>query len=281
MGTEPADMTASPGALVPVALEAVALAGDLIRSRRPGTLTAKGDRDMASELDFAVERAVRARLRLRTPEVAVLGEEEGVTGRYDGDLLWALDPIDGTANFVHGMPLAGVSLGLLRGDRPVLGAIDLPFLGARYWAVEHAGAYEGDRRIFASRTGGLREAIVAIGDYAVGAGAEERNTPRLALTERLAGRVQRVRMLGSAAIDLAWVAEGKLDACVTLSNNPWDTAAGVVIAREAGAVVIDLDGSDHTAASAATIAVAPRVAGELLDLVQSWRQVAPPHARGA
>lgn len=69
-------MTASPGALVPVALEAVALAGDLIRSRRPGTLTAKGDRDMASELDFAVERAVRARLRLRTPEVAVLGEEE-------------------------------------------------------------------------------------------------------------------------------------------------------------------------------------------------------------
>lgn len=274
-------MTASPGALVPAALEAAALAGDLIRSRRPGTLTAKGDRDMASELDFAVERAVRAHLRRRTPDVAVLGEEEGVTGRYDGDLLWALDPIDGTANFVHGMPLTGVSLGLLRGDRPVLGVIDLPFLGARYWAVEHAGAYEGDRRISASRTGGLREAIVAIGDYAVGVGAEEKNVLRLALTERLAGRVQRVRMLGSAAIDLAWVAEGKLDACVALSNNPWDTAAGVVIAREAGAVVVDLDGSDHTSASAATIAVAPRLAGELLDLVRSWQEVAQPHARGA
>jgi myo-inositol-1(or 4)-monophosphatase len=265
-------MTASPGALVPLALEAVAIAGDLIRSRRPGSLTAKGDRDMASELDYAVEREVRAHLRRRTPGVAILGEEEGVTGHYDGGLLWTLDPIDGTANFVHGMPLTGVSLGLLRGDRPVLGVIDLPFLDARYWAVENAGAYRGERRIEASRTTGLGEAIVAIGDYAVGAGAQEKNLLRLALNAHLAGRVQRVRMLGSAAIDLAWLAEGKLDASMTLSNKPWDTAAGVAIAREAGAVVVDLDGSDHTSASAATIAVTPGVAGELLDLVGQARQ---------
>ena len=265
-------MTASPGALVPLALEAVAIAGDLIRSRRPGSLTAKGDRDMASELDYAVEREVRAHLRRRTPGVAIRGEEEGVTGHYDGGLLWTLDPIDGTANFVHGMPLTGVSLGLLRGDRPVLGVIDLPFLDARYWAVENAGAYRGERRIEASRTTGLGEAIVAIGDYAVGAGAQEKNLLRLALNAHLAGRVQRVRMLGSAAIDLAWLAEGKLDASMTLSNKPWDTAAGVAIAREAGAVVVDLDGSDHTSTSAATIAVTPGVAGELLDLVGQARQ---------
>jgi myo-inositol-1(or 4)-monophosphatase len=264
-------MTASPGALLPAAIEAVTIANELIRSRLPGPLTAKGDRDMASDLDFAVERAVRAHLRERTPGVAILGEEEGVSGDPDSELLWALDPIDGTANLVHGMPLTGVSLGLLYERRPVLGVIDLPFLDARYWAVEHAGAYVGDRRIAASRTTSLREAMVAIGDYAVGVGADEKNHLRLALTEHLAGRAQRVRMLGSAAIDLAWVAEGRLDASMTMSNQPWDTAAGVVIAREAGAVVIDLDGSDHTSSSVATIAVAPGVAEELLALV-GWAQ---------
>jgi myo-inositol-1(or 4)-monophosphatase len=267
METEPAGMTALPGALLPIALEAVAIAGELIRSRPPGSLTAKGDRDMASELDYAVERAVRAHLRERTPGVAILGEEEGVTGACGGELLWALDPIDGTANFVHGMPLTGVSLGLLRRDRPVLGVIDLPFLGARYRAVEHTGAYVGDRRITTSRTSGLSDSIVALGDYAVGVGAAEKNRLRLALSEHLAGRVQRVRMLGSAALDLAWVAEGKLDASMTMSNEPWDTAAGVIIAREAGAIVIDQDGSDHTSASAATIAVAPGIVEELLAVV--------------
>lgn len=259
-------MTPSPDALLPYALEAVAIAGELVRSRMPGPVFAKGDRDMATELDFAVERAVRAHLRERTPDIAVLGEEEGVSGESGSELLWALDPIDGTANLLHGMPLTGVSLGLLRHDRPVLGVIDLPFLGTRYQAVEHAGAYAAGRRMTVSRTRHLRDAVVAVGDYAVGAQAEEKNRLRLALSARLAGRVQRVRMLGSAAVDLAWVADGKLDASMTMSNQPWDTAAGVIIAREAGAVVIDLDGSDHTASSAATIAVAPGLAEELLAL---------------
>lgn len=259
----------TPEALLPVAIEAVTIAGDLIRGRLPVDVIAKGDRDMATDLDFAVERAVRAHLRDRTPDVAVLGEEEGVTGDADGELLWALDPVDGTANLLHGIPLSGVSLGLVRGGRPVLGVIDLPFLGARYRAVEHGGAYAGERRMATSRTGRLRDAVVAVGDYAVGAGAEEKNRLRLALSARLAGRVQRVRMLGSAAVDLAWLADGRLDASMTLSNQPWDTAAGVVIAREAGAVVIDLDGSDHTSASTYTIAVAPGLAEELLALV-AW-----------
>jgi myo-inositol-1(or 4)-monophosphatase len=87
--------------------------------------------------------------------------------------------------------------------------------------------------IKASTTKNLNEAIIAIGDYAVGANARQRNAPRLALTTALATTVQRVRMLGSAATDLAWVAEGRLDGCVILSNKPWDTAAGVFIASEA------------------------------------------------
>jgi myo-inositol-1(or 4)-monophosphatase len=265
-------MTTSLGALLPVALDAVTIGADLIRSRAPAGLTAKGDRDMATDLDYAVERAIRAHLRDHTPGVPILGEEEGVTGGLGGGLLWALDPIDGTANFVHGLPLCGVSLGLLRRGRAVLGVIDLPFLGARDSAVEHAGARHGERRIAASTTGSLRDAIVAIGDYAVGADAEEKNRLRLALTARLAAEVQRVRMLGSSAIDLAWVAEGRLDASVTMSNKPWDTAAGVIIAREAGAVVVDHDGTDHTVDSAATIAAAPGVAEEISALIAQARE---------
>ncbi|MCW2948918.1 MAG: inositol monophosphatase [Actinoallomurus sp.] len=265
-------MTTSTGALLTVALEAVTIARELMRSRAPGLLTAKGDRDMATELDYAIERAVRAHLRDRTPAVPILGEEEGVTGDRGGDLLWVLDPVDGTANLVHGIPLCGVSLGLVRRDRPVLGVIDLPFLGTRYSAVEHAGAHLGDRRIGTSTTGSLHDAVVAIGDYAVGADAAEKNRLRLALNEQLAGRAQRVRMLGSAAIDLAWVAEGKLDVSLTMSNKPWDTAAGVIIAREAGAVVIDQDGSDHTSDSAATIAAAPGVVEEIVALVVRTRE---------
>lgn len=261
-------MTPSLGELLPIAQEAVAAAGELMRSRLPGTLVAKGDRDMATELDYAIERAVRDRLRERTPGVPVLGEEEGLTGDRSGDLLWTLDPVDGTANLVHDIPLCGVSLGLVHNDRAVLGVIDLPFLGMRYAAVDRGGAYAGDRRIRTRTTGDLREAVVAVGDYAVGAGAAEKNRLRIALNARLAGEAQRIRMLGSAAIDLAWVAEGRLDASVTLSNKPWDTAAGVVIAREAGAVVVDQDGTDHTFDSVATIAAAPGVAGELLTLVQ-------------
>ncbi|GAA2120337.1 inositol monophosphatase family protein [Actinomadura alba] len=260
-------MTTAPGSLLPAAIQAVSIASDLMRTRMPGLLTAKGDRDMASEVDYAVERAVREYLQQQTPSIAVLGEEEGTTGDTNGELLWALDPVDGTANFVRGLPLCGISLGLIHRGRSVLGVIDLPFLGTRYSAVQHAGAFLDGRRLQASSTSNLNDAIVAIGDYAVGQDAAAKNRLRFALTERLAAQTQRVRMLGSAAVDLTWIAEGKLDASLTMSNKPWDTAAGVIIAREAGAIIMDKDGTEHTAHSTATIAVAPKLADEIATLV--------------
>ncbi|MFG1853453.1 inositol monophosphatase family protein [Actinomadura geliboluensis] len=260
-------MTDAPAALLPAALKAAQIASDLVRTRLPGLLTVKGDRDMASEVDYAVERAVRDYLKERTPDIPVLGEEEGITGDTTGELLWAIDPVDGTANFVRSIPLCGISIGLIQRGRPVVGVIDLPFLGTRYHAAQHTGAYLGDRRIQASMTTDLKDAIVAIGDYAVGEGAEAKNRQRIALTERLAANVQRVRMLGSAAIDLAWVAEGKLDASITLSNKPWDMAAGVAIARAAGAKIIEQDGTDYTLGSSATVAISPALHGALAPLV--------------
>ncbi|MEO3854620.1 inositol monophosphatase family protein [Acrocarpospora sp. B8E8] len=176
-------------------------------------------------------------------EIGFLGKEEGITGNRNG-LMWELDPIDGTANFTHSIPLFAISLGLIDDNRAVLGVIDLPFLGSPYSAAEGAGATCDGEPIHASATDTLNAAIVSIGDYAVGADAEQKNRLRIPLNHQLATRVQRVRMFGSAAIDLAWVAAGKSDACIMLlSNNPWDTAAGVIIAREAGAHILDIDGS--------------------------------------
>ena len=114
---------------------------------------------------------------------------------------------------------------------------------------------------------------MSLGDYAVGPHAEHANRIRVPLTHHLAARAQRVRMYGSAAIDLAWVAEGKTDACIMFSNNPWDTAAGVTIAREAGAIITDATGHPHTMRSAATIAATPALLAQLITLIN---QATPP-----
>ncbi|MGW7203928.1 inositol monophosphatase family protein [Streptomyces sp. NPDC054837] len=253
--------------LLQVAGAALDQVSALVTEMAVGAVQAKGDRDMVSEIDLAVEERVRSFLQKETPEIGFLGEENGATN-FGGPLTWALDPVDGTANLVNGLPLCAVSLGLVEDDRSVLGVIDLPFMGHRFRAADGHGAYADDELIQASRTKDLNEAIVAIGDYAVGAAAQQRNVRRLALTGRLAEQVLRVRMLGSAAIDLAWVASGKLDACIALSNHPWDMAAGVVIAREAGAVVMDLDGSPHSLRSTATIAVAPGLRERMAQLLE-------------
>ncbi|MBQ1058195.1 inositol monophosphatase family protein [Micromonospora sp. C32] len=253
--------------LLPVAIEAVSRAALAMRQGSPGALTLKGDRDVASDLDFAIEREVRTFLAAETPEFGFLGEEEGNSG--PAELRWVLDPIDGTANFLRRLPMCAVSLALVHRENPVLGVIELPFLGSLYTAVESCGAQANGQRITVSRVNLLKDAIVAIGDYAVGADAETKNALRLALTAQLASRTQRVRMTGSAALDLAWLAEGRLDAALTLSNHIWDMASGVIIAREAGATVVDRRGVAHDSTSQETLAATPLLMPAILGLYQS------------
>lgn len=253
--------------LLEIAEGAVAVAADLVESREPGALHSKGDRDMASDTDIAVEQTVREHLAKVTPEIAFLGEEEGAHPG-SGELSWVLDPIDGTVNYIHGVPLWGISLGLVDGNKQVAGVLDFPMLGTRYLAADGLGATRNGDPIQASKTTELSEALVMAGDFAVGADAEEKNRPRLALINLLLPRVQRVRMLGTAALHMALVADGSLDAAIMFSNKPWDTSAGSIIARESGAVVVDVDGSPHDVASEATILLAPGIAEELLPLIQ-------------
>jgi myo-inositol-1(or 4)-monophosphatase len=258
-----------PRSLLPVAFQAADIAADMMRTRRPATVTEKHDRDLVSDVDLAIERQVRAHLAGATPDVGFLGEEEGQYGSPAGGWLWTLDPIDGTSNFAHGIPLCATSLALLHDGRPVLGVIEAPFLGLRYHALDGHGAHAGEHRMSASSTDRMKDAVVAVGDYATGPRADHKNQQRLALTIQLAPRVHRVRMIGSAALDLAWVAEGRLDAAIMLANKPWDTAAGVLLAREAGAAVVDIDGSPHRFDSTATIAGPDALISQLLPLIQA------------
>jgi myo-inositol-1(or 4)-monophosphatase len=254
-------------ALLKQAEISVGAASDLVRARALGNVRPKDDRDFVSDVDLAVERDVRASLALQAPEIGFLGEEEGWTSDDGNGTYWVLDPVDGTTNLVKYLPLCAISLALVEDGDTVLGVVDLPFLGWRYTAIAGRGAYRDGRRLQASSTDKLPDAVVALGDYAVGADATRKNRERLAITSALAASVQRIRMFGSAAIDLAWVAEGRLDACVILSNNPWDTAAGALLAREAGALVVDASGAPHTLASTATIAAAAPLTETLVALL--------------
>jgi len=250
--------------LLAVAEEAVDLARGIVLSMKSFEVHTKGDRDLVTDVDLRVEREVRALLTERTPEIGVLGEEDGLCG--DTTLRWALDPVDGTVNFAHGIPLNAVSLGLIDGNRSIVGVIDTPFLDRRYTAVDGGGAQANGEAVSVSATTMLSRAIVSTGDFGVGPGTTT-NPARSRLSAMLVEHVERIRMWGSAAIDLAWLAEGRTDAIVMLSNKPWDTAAGVVIAREAGAVLLDVDGTPHTSESRATIGMSPALVDALLPLI--------------
>lgn len=217
-----------------------------------------------TDVDTAVEDALREFLSAETPEIGFLGEERGRSGDT-GDRWWALDPIDGTANFARGIPLCGISLALVDGAQSSVAAIAFPYLGVTYTAAHGEGAFANDARVGASTATELSDAMIAVGDFAIGELAEEKNRARLLLLSDLGARAQKIRMYGSAAIDLAWVADGKLDAALILSNNPWDTMAGVLLVREAGGAVVDRDGSEHSVDSAATIAVGAGLRKEIVD----------------
>jgi myo-inositol-1(or 4)-monophosphatase len=251
--------------LMPLATHAMDIAAGIIRDHLPAVVSAKGDRDMVSDIDVQIERAVRGFLHDQAPEMGFMGEEEG--GADEHELQWVLDPIDGTANFVKGIPLYAISLAVVRQDEPVLGIIDIPPDGSRYTAVVGGGAYHCGHRIGIRRTSQLGQATVTLGDYAVGEQAAAKNQQRLAVTAELGQQALRVRMLGSAAIDLAWLAHGRTDAAIIFGGKPWDIAAGIVLVREAGGVVTDGRGSRHSFHAASTVATSPELLGSVLDLI--------------
>jgi len=257
------------GQMLLAAEQAVDIGARILRQGRShiGALIGKGDRDFATDVDLHIESEIRAWLARATPQIPFLGEE-GNGARELGGARWVLDPIDGTINFARDSPLCAISLSLLVAGQPVLGIVDAPLLGERFIARHGGGAYLNGNRVSVAEVGGLREAIVGVADFKVGVGSEEENRVHLAVLARLARESLRVRMLGSAALDLAWLAAGRLNATLMLSNLPWDVTAGLLLVREAGGLVYDFDASEHDPRSRFTLASEPSLVAPITRLVR-------------
>jgi myo-inositol-1(or 4)-monophosphatase len=253
--------------LLLIAGGAVDSAARLLKQGRShvGGLIAKGDRDYASRVDFQIEDAIRDALTALTKEIPFLGEERG--GHLHAPLLWVLDPVDGTTNFIKGSPLCAISLALLSEGQPIFGIVDLPLLGERYVARAGGGAYLNGTRLHMPDVHRLADAVVGLTDFAVADDRLVENPIHVALVARLAPQALGVRTHGSAALDLAWLAAGRLSASMMLSNRAWDVSAGVLLAREAGGLTYDWDGREHDVESRFTIASSPSLKDSLLELL--------------
>ena len=256
--------------LLALAEQAARTGGEIARTHSHDTVTDKGDRDLVSEADLASEAAIRDLLTNQTPDIPILGEEGGGPDLANG-FAWVVDPIDGTVNHLHGLPNYAVAVSLLHDSRAVLAATYLPASDAMYSAIRGRGAQRDGKPIHTSATTDLRQAVVVMDQFTFNAAdPEAANRARLALVQALIPAAGRIRMHGCSAVDLVWVADGKLDAAIFLANDPWDTSGGVLIAREAGAVACDVEGIDHRTTSTTTVAAAnASIAAAIVELAST------------
>lgn len=216
----------------------------------------KGERDFALDYDIQLEKLYNAELQKLMPNIPILGEElspESIKNNYSG-LFWAVDPIDGTVNYSRKLPEYGSSIALIYKGKPIVSGICFPHLNETYIAGKGQGAFLNGDRITVSNVDRLDKSILAFGDFSVSGNYERKNLIRYKYVTYYGDRVLRIRMPGTAALQLAWVASGKADISLTLGNNAWDVQGGVLLVRESGGEVFDVDGSDHNISSKYTFA---------------------------
>lgn len=232
--------------------------------------------DPVTVVDTETEQLIRSLLAETRPGERVLGEEGGGSLGAAGEIVWVVDPIDGTVNFVYGIPAYAVSVAAMRGGRSLAGAVVDVAAGVTYSAGLGAGATlaGGDGEPITLRCNDIdsvRLALLATG-FGYGAARRERQGE---LVAQLLPKVRDIRRIGSAALDLCMVAAGRVDAHYEHGLNPWDWAAGALIAAEAGAV-LRLPGADSTGAQGElTVAAAAGIADELADLFDRLGVAAP------
>jgi myo-inositol-1(or 4)-monophosphatase len=241
-----------------VALEAAHVAGELLLASLerldPERIARKSSaRDLVTEADLASENILVERLRAAFPAHAIEAEEK-VRDAESGGPRWFLDPLDGTVNFVHGLPCFAVSLGLFVEGVPEVAVVHAPRLAETFHAVRGGGAFLGARRLAVSGTASLAEAVFATGFPYRRADPRTNNVEHFA---RLVLEVRDLRRFGSAALDLAYVAAGRLDGYWELGLAPHDVAAGALLVREAGGLVSDLAGGEDWLRGGHIVAAGP------------------------
>ena len=228
-------------------------------------VSVKGPADFVSTADLQAERILKAELSKARPDYGFLMEESGASAG-DGRHRWIVDPLDGTTNFLHGIPQFAISIGLERDGAVVAGVVYNPVNDELYTAERGKGAFLNDRRLRVAARKELTESVVgcALPHHGRGDLAQFRRE-FAAIQDKVAG----LRRFGAAALDLAFVAAGRLDAYWERGLSPWDMAAGILLVREAGGFVTDLDGHDAMMTKGDVIAGNEAMHGQVLALLKS------------
>ncbi|GAA0889682.1 inositol monophosphatase family protein [Rhodanobacter soli] len=222
----------------------------------------KQQMDFVSEVDKLAEAEIIKELRRAYPDHAILAEESGATGK--GPLTWVIDPLDGTHNYLRGIPHFCVSIALLEKGVPIHAVVFDPLRDELYTASKGDGAYLNDRRMRVSKRENLGGAMIATG---FPFRQREHLASQLDMTRAILGQAEDIRRSGSAALDLAYVAAGRYDGYFEIGLKPWDMAAGVLLVHEAGGRYCDFAGRDGIPASGNIVAGNLNVAKALVDAI--------------
>jgi myo-inositol-1(or 4)-monophosphatase len=262
-------------AAVTAAHAAAAILQSYAHNRAELVIDKKTRNDLVSQADREAEQAVLDILLERTPDLGIVAEESG--GRTAGDATWYIDPLDGTTNFIHGLPHYAVSIALiahkgsvvadqpLERDTPVIGVVYDPNREELFTAMHGVGAWMNGHRIVCSSTREFSEALLATGFPFRDFSFAEQYMPTFqhALTH-----TRGVRRLGAAALDLAWVACGRYDGYWEMGLAPWDVAAGTLLVREAGGIAEDMHHRDPWPIKGYVYAGNPHVAPALQTMIE-------------
>ncbi len=228
------------------------------------TIRRKRQNDFVSEVDEAAEEAIISVLRDAYPDHGILAEESG-TRDAKSDYVWVIDPLDGTTNFLHGFPQYCISIGLLHKGQPTQAVVYDPNRNELFTATKGVGAYLNDRRIRVSRTDKLEDALMGTGFPFREVGHLD---DYLRMFRNVTLATSGIRRPGAAALDLAWVACGRIDGFWEIGLSPWDMAAGALLVREAGGLIGDLDGNPGFLDSGRVVATNAKLFSAMLQLLK-------------
>jgi myo-inositol-1(or 4)-monophosphatase len=255
--------------LLNIAINAARQAGDIIVRHLDQIdhikITAKQGQGVFSEVDIKAEQAIINTIHKAYPEHGILAEESGIQ-QSSSEIQWIIDPLDGTANYLHGFPFFAVSIAVQVKNRIEHAVVYDPLRHECFSASRGAGARLNDRRIRVSKQTQLNAALLGTGFHFHNPESAERYLPTF---QALYGHCAGMRRTGSAALDLAYVAAGRLDGFWEFGLYPWDIAAGTLLVREAGGLISDLQGGDEHLKKGDVVAGTPKVFKSLLQKVSA------------
>lgn len=223
----------------------------------------KKDNSRVTKADLESEKLILKTIRKNFPEHTIYSEEAGIDQKKS-DYMWVIDPLDGTTNFSLGNPFFNVSIGFVKKDEPILGVIYYPILKELYYAVKGEGAYTNGKKINVSNKKDIKKIILG---YCHSRG-EEPVKRIIKIFDKIKPKCPYFRKFGSAALELAYVGIGRIDGFLMVNMNPYDVAAGAVIAKEAGAKVTDLKGKSFTLKSKDIFAANKSIHEQILKILK-------------